>query len=253
MWPVTFKGNVLESERRYGAWGEPGAWWGVQNTLSCVDLDDGGTRWHFVDNVCIANGTAGYKLGHDVDRITYRNNIVVATTPAWAHDGLPGWTMTDIVPITIGQQPKYNRNVYAANVMVRLSQAPTTPHAHAHAHDISRGPWLVSNFNSANTSMMRHVPYSAWDNNTYWAETDNVTFMQGKASWHAAGLDRHSLFDVDPMILNARREASTDWPFGIRLADASPALGRPGGFVNFAYGPRNRNANGSGSGSGSGN
>ena len=49
-----------------------------------MDLDDGGTRWEFIENVCIANGTAGLKLGHDVDQITFTNNIVVVTPPLWA-------------------------------------------------------------------------------------------------------------------------------------------------------------------------
>ena len=29
--------------------------------------------------------------------------------------------------------------------------------------------------------------YSEWDNNTYWAETGNVTFPQGRAGWHVTG------------------------------------------------------------------
>ena len=237
MWPILFKGNVLESERRYGAWGEPGAWWGVQNTLSCVDLDDGGTRWHFVENVCIANGTAGFKLGHDVDRITYMNNIVVVIPPVWAKKSekilnkIPGWSISDIVPVNIAQQPKENTNVYAGNVMVRLRGPGDDV--------ISLGPWLISNFNSGNESMERHIPYTVWDNNSYWSETSNVTFIEGKASWHAAGIDKHSLFDVDPMIRNAKKQESADWPFGIHLDDASPALGM-GGFQNFEYGPRSR-------------
>jgi hypothetical protein len=40
-------------------------------------------------------------------------------------------------------------------------------------------------------------------------------------------------------IRNAKKQESADWPFGIHLDDASPALGM-GGFQNFEYGPRSR-------------
>ena len=102
---------------------------------------------------------------------------------------------------------------------------------------------LISNYKTDKQSMARHVPYKVWDGNCYWAEAANVTFSggasSGKESWQKAGLDRHSLFDVDPLLRNADRRQSADWPFGIHLDDKSPALG-VGGFHNFDYGPRNR-------------
>ena len=98
---------------------------------------------------------------------------------------------------------------------------------------------LISNYKTDKQSMARHVPYKVWDGNCYWAEAANITWSCGKKSWLAAGLDQHSLFDVDPMLRNAERADSDDWPFGIRLDDKSPALGL-GGFKNFAYGPRTR-------------
>ena len=127
MHPILFQGNVLESERRFGKFGEPGAWWGVQCELSCLDLDDGGTRWDITENVCIANGTAGLKMGHDVDHISFTNNIVIVTPPLWAQRGLPGWQSTDVVPADgQGQQPKDNSNVYSGNVHVRLQENQST-------------------------------------------------------------------------------------------------------------------------------
>ena len=67
-----------------------------------------------------------------------------------------------------------------------------------------------------------------------------VTWLHNKRSWLAAGLDAHSLFNVDPLLLNAdfvdAVPTNLHWPFGLKLGPDSPAFGL--GFHNFDYGPR---------------
>ena len=221
MHPTIVRGNVLRSQRRSGAVGVPGEWWGVQNTLTCVDLDDGGTRYEIYENVCIANGTQGYKLGHGIDDINYHNNILVTLS-----QGAPmtrGATQTNTIGVSgSGMNVKNNTCRFVGNVIAKLDAANDTK------------PYLVNNYDAKNTA--RRVPYSVVDNNVYFAAGSTVATLHSRADWLAAGLDAHSLWDVDPLLLNADAATNPNFPFGIKLGAGSPAFAL--GFHNFAYGPR---------------
>ena len=47
----------------------------MQNTLSVLDIDDGNARYVVEENLLLATGVTGLKLGHVVDAITVRNNV----------------------------------------------------------------------------------------------------------------------------------------------------------------------------------
>ena len=51
--------------------------WGVQNTVVCIDIDDGNEHYLITENVCVTNGTAGLKTGSNADWINVTNNIVL--------------------------------------------------------------------------------------------------------------------------------------------------------------------------------
>eukprot|EP00937_MAST-01D_sp_MAST-1D-sp2_P000443 g443.t1 len=250
--PTTLRGNVLRTTRRSGAFGRPGDWWGTQGTLFCLDMDDGPTRYVVTENVCIANGTQGYKLGHDVDAIDYSNNILVSLATGWqsaSASASAAGTAADTAALSIGAQNANNTNAFTRNVLVRLGSAGGGASA-----DAQPRPWLVAaGFEPA--AAARHPPYATHDYNLYFAAGGTVGVPPlndgNRTAWAAAGLDRHSLFDVDPLVLNATPPlpgqagggaggggagGGRGWPFGIRLAPGSPAFGL--GFHNFAYGPR---------------
>jgi len=218
--PVIVRGNLFETTVLTGAVGQPGDWYGQQGTIFCVDIDDGPTRYLLTENVCIANGTVGIKIGHVVDELNITNNIVVSFS------GVPG---TPAEPFYVGQQTLNNSNVFTRNVMV-WSDAVNAKRA-----------WKISNLCPWNAERRaRQPPPALVDWNMYFANgsSKGVAICPNYTVWtKVAGLDVHSLFGTDPLLLGAE-PGQDDFPFHIRVADASPAVTKFG-FQNFEYGPRN--------------
>ena len=76
--PIIIRRNRLETAQKVGAVGVPGEWWGFQNSLFVLDIDDGNARYVIEENLLLATGANGLKLGHIVDDLAVRNNIVIA-------------------------------------------------------------------------------------------------------------------------------------------------------------------------------
>jgi len=124
--------------------------------------------------------------------------------------------------VGFGMNVKDNTCRFVGNVVAKIDAANDTV------------PYIINNYDTK--AMARRVPYSAVDNNIYFAAGSTVATLHGHADWLAAGLDAHSLWDVDPLLLNADAATNPNFPFGIKLGAGSPAFAL--GFHNFAYGPR---------------
>ena len=174
-------------------------------------MDDGPTRYAVVENVCITSSTAGLKVGHVVDQITVSNNIVLSYN-----------TSISGTAFEVPKQPANNTNAFTKNVLVNM--------------DYNNKPWQFSSYCQQNNTTT--PPPSTVDDNLYFARNkQKLKFCGSYDFWTTGlGLDKHSLFRVDPQLENID-PGSEGYPFSIKVAEGSPALLQLG-FQNFKYGPR---------------
>jgi hypothetical protein len=119
--PIHIRRNRLETVQKVGAVGVPGEWWGAQNSLFVLDIDDGNARYVIEENLLLATGSNGLKLGHIVDAITVRNNIVVARRGPAVPGGDPDQSpRQDLLAFNIGAMCMENTMNATRNVIVNL-------------------------------------------------------------------------------------------------------------------------------------
>ena len=250
VYPIRISNNLLESRGRSGVANDHGAeWWGKQAAISCVDVDDGPVKYDIVENVCITDNTAGFKVGHVVDRIHVANNIVLAHNVTASADAFE-----------VPKQPFNNSNSFTRNILVNMdmdsagslddgnidgrgrsarSSSSSSPSGAVEVGSGTRKPpsWKFSSYCVNNATLV--PPPSIVDWNMYYA-LNNATklgFCRSYQYWtKGLGLDQHSLFHVDPQLENIQ-PGSTGYPFSVRVGEASPAIANLG-FLEFKYGPR---------------
>lgn len=230
--PITIRRNRLEVTQHVGVIGQRGEWWGHQNTLSVLDIDDGNARYLIEENVMFATGVTGLKLGHIVDDMTVRNNIVVGRKgPTVTGAGLDPEDVSnrmDLVGFEIGNQCMENTMNASNNIVV----------------NIDGGVMKATNFGSGfgMPGMQQTKAGAAWylnrtpkpttmDYNLYWCKGGSVRMLPNQTvAQDLLGLDVHSLIGTEDPLLDL-----TDLG-AVYVREGSPALRL--GFHNFPYGPQ---------------
>ena len=222
--PITIRRNRLETVQHVGEIGVPGEWWGRQNTLFVLDIDDGNGRYVIEENLLLATGgVIGLKLGHIVDDISVRNNIVIARPgpPIPGADPEHGGTGMGSSAFEIGPQCKENTMNASLNIIVNLD-----------------GGLLMSShygnfpyFGESAEAYLEATPKpQTMDRNVYFSQGGTFgMFPNVTAARELLGLDVHSLLQVDPLLDLSDLSR-------VHVKAGSPALGL--GFRNFEYGPR---------------
>jgi hypothetical protein len=230
--PITIRRNRLETTQHVGIVGQPGEWWGPQNTLTVLDIDDGNARYVIEENLLLATGVTGLKLGHIVDDMTVRNNIVVGRKgPRMAgEDRGDISSRMDLIGFNIGNQCMENTMNASNNLIVNMDG----------------GVMKTSNFGGGfgAPGMDQTKARAAWylnktpkpttmDYNVYWSQGGSVRMLPNQtAAQDLLGLDVHSLIGTEDPLLDLSDLSA------VHVREGSPALRL--GFHNFAYGPRGR-------------
>eukprot|EP01052_Picozoa_sp_SAG31_P042020 SAG31_NODE_6541_length_1982_cov_1.657461_2_plen_322_part_00 len=229
--PIAIRRNRLEVTQHAGVVDEPGEWWGLQNTLTVLDIDDGNARYEIEENLMLATGVTGLKLGHIVDDIKVCNNIVVGRKGPQLRGGdheLDISSRMDLVGFNIGRQCMENTMNASNNLIVNMDG----------------GVMKTSNFGGGfgAPGMDQTKAGAAWflqqtpkpatiDFNLYWSQGGEVRMLPNQTvAQQLLGLDVHSLIGTEDPLLDVSDLNS------VHVREGSPALKL--GFHNFLYGPR---------------
>lgn len=175
--PITIRRNRLEVRQHVGLVGEPGEWWGRQNTLCVLDIDDGNGRYQIEENLLLATGTNGLKLGHIVDDITVTNNIVIARQGPPSVD-LEVNDRQDLHAFNIGPQCLENTMNASNNIIVNLDGGTMLASTYGNYAGYSG----CGNMSDAQCYLYLKPKISTMDRNVYWSKGGSVRMLPNQTA-----------------------------------------------------------------------
>jgi hypothetical protein len=171
-----------------------------------IDLDDQASNYYSYNNLLMGSGGSGIKIQWNRHN-TWINNILV------------NGSNTTLTGVWSGANHYMTRNIFTSN----------SPYWCKFFSNIGiTNPVLIAD------TIAKHVKLI--DSNVISSSAGGVSTEAGNcswASWHAAGLDVHSVYTADPMFVNT----SQTWPGYLPKGNYQVKAGSPAlsiGFKNFA-------------------